>query len=110
MSEIDDEIKRLYVNAMVIYSGSINYGIDWEITYDRIFSRKLSERVFKLIDLNYYDPDTNYDEDVKAFIQAFQEYMEENFDSDVMSKLQFEINQEEDSEYEEFSYDIPSSD
>ena len=50
----------------------------WEIVYDRVFCKKCSVRVFELCNdmgsrLDYYDPDTSYEEDVKAFIYALRE-------------------------------------
>ena len=47
--------------------------LDWEDKYDLIFSEKISGRVFRLMYLDYYDPDTSYQEDVMAFFEAFKE-------------------------------------
>lgn len=55
---------------------------DWSMTYDLIFSRDLSRQVFKLCSelgssLDYCDPDTSYEEDVRAFVTAFNSKMAE---------------------------------
>jgi len=52
-----------------------NDDLDWEEKYHKIFSDKISIKVFSLITLNYYDPDTSYEEDVTAFVNAFNEYI-----------------------------------
>ena len=43
------------------------------IIYDMIFSEHISRKI--LIDLDYYDPDTSYEEDVTAFVNAFNDKM-----------------------------------
>lgn len=54
----------------------INSDIDWADKYDAIFSDRISQRVFDSICLEgYVDPDTSYEEDVMAFINAFRETM-----------------------------------
>lgn len=45
--------------------------------YDRIFSEHVSQRVFREIHLDYCDPDTTYEEDVDAFMRAFNAKMRE---------------------------------
>ena len=52
-----------------------NSQADWETKYDLIFAPDLSGAVFKQIRLEYCDPDTTYQEDVTAFITAFNEKM-----------------------------------
>lgn len=52
-----------------------------EEQYDLIFSEHLSRTVFRLFrelgtELDYYDPDTSYEEDMDAFINAFQDKMD----------------------------------
>ena len=46
--------------------------LEWEDKYDMIFSDEISKKV----NFNWYDPDTSYEEDVLAFMSAFDEYME----------------------------------
>lgn len=50
----------------------------WETAYDLIFSENLSRKVYSLLEklntrLDYYDPDTSYQEDLEAFANAFDE-------------------------------------
>lgn len=54
--------------------------LDDEQKYDLIFSENVSRQVFSLcrdmgLSLDYYDPDTTYEEDVRAFVQALQDYV-----------------------------------
>lgn len=49
--------------------------LGWEEKYELIFSDRISRFVFDNCSLDYYDPDTSYEEDVKAFVNAFNEYM-----------------------------------
>ena len=48
----------------------------WEIIYDKIFSEEISKRVWQLYNFDYYDPNTSYEEDVLAFLNAFDEELE----------------------------------
>ena len=55
-----------------------NTDITDEVKYDLIFSDKISRFVFNFFNtirspLEYYDPDTSYQEDVDAFMSAFNE-------------------------------------
>lgn len=64
---------ELYDLVIKIY---YDENLDWEQKYDLIFSERISQEVFRLIDLDYCDPDTSYEEDVKAFVYAFENVME----------------------------------
>lgn len=62
--------------------------VDWEVKYDLIFSKEVSRRIFDLFDelnvrFEYYDPDTSYEEDLKAFSSALEEKIAE------LSKVQY---------------------
>lgn len=49
---------------------------DWEYKYDRIFgmSKEISSLLKSLnLTLEYYDPDTTYEEDVRAYVNALGE-------------------------------------
>jgi hypothetical protein len=48
----------------------MNSDLSWKEKYDKIFSDDISMKV----DLDYYDPDTSYEEDILAFVNAFKEY------------------------------------
>jgi hypothetical protein len=58
------EILDTYHLAEKIFESNL----DWEDKFDLIFSKEISGNV----KLNYYDPDTSYEEDVRAFMNAFQ--------------------------------------
>lgn len=45
----------------------------WETKYELVFSKSISGRMFALYPLDYYDPDTSYEEDVLAFCSAAKE-------------------------------------
>lgn len=64
-----DEIVRIF-----------NLDIDWEAKYDRIFDivKELRE-AGHLAYLNYYDPDTSYEEDVTAVVNALIDYKRRYF-------------------------------
>lgn len=66
------KILKLNKKVNEIYN---NNNLDWEEKYDKIFSDKISKKVFSLTSLNYYDPDTSYEEDVTAFVNAFNGYI-----------------------------------
>ncbi len=57
--EIRDRIHRI-----------INSDLEWVDKYDMIFSDDISMKFH----LDYYDPDTSYEEDVLAWVQAFESY------------------------------------
>ena len=59
----------------------------WDDTYSLVFSEQISRRVGHLLDemnmrLEYYDPDTSYQEDVCAYASALNEK------ADLLAKLQ----------------------
>lgn len=59
-----DEIIRIY-----------KLDIDWEAKYDRIFDIVKDLRdAGHLYHLSYYDPDTSYEEDVTAVVNALIDY------------------------------------
>jgi hypothetical protein len=45
--------------------------LEWDEKYDMIFSTEVSQR----FDFDWYDPDCGYEDDVWAFMSAFDEYM-----------------------------------
>jgi hypothetical protein len=66
-----EELKSLYEIAKKVVESTAT----WEVKFDLIFSKDLSAKVFSLTKIEYYDPDTSYEEDVMAFMQAFDEKM-----------------------------------
>ncbi len=69
--KILEELRDLQIQVNEIFNSEVS----WEVKYDLIFSEQISQRVFTLIKLDYYDPDTSYQEDVTAFVNAFNEKM-----------------------------------
>ena len=59
--------KKIYERAKRIIASDL----EWEEKYDMIFSEEISRK----FSLDYYDPDTSYEEDVMAFMNALDEYM-----------------------------------
>jgi hypothetical protein len=47
--------------------------LSWETKYDLIFSASISQKMHSILRLDYYDPDTTYEEDVRAFCRAAAE-------------------------------------
>lgn len=45
-------------------------GANWETKYELIFSERLSKRIDALVSIDYCDPDTSYEEDVLAYVNA----------------------------------------
>lgn len=72
--KILEELRDLQIQVNEIFNSEVS----WEVKYDLIFSDQISRRVFTLIKLDYYDPDTSYQEDVTAFVNAFNEKMAPN--------------------------------
>lgn len=66
-------LKTIHEQANRIFNSEAS----WEAKYDLIFSDAISEKVFREIHLDYCDPDTSYEEDVTAFINAFNQKMED---------------------------------
>ena len=44
-----------------------------EIKYELIFSEDLNRALSQIFRLDYYDPDTSYEEDVQAYVSALRE-------------------------------------
>lgn len=65
------KLHKLHVQACEVFDSDL----PWETKYDLIFSKRISRRVFSLINLDYYDPDSSYEDDVRAFMDAFNETM-----------------------------------
>ena len=62
-----EEKKKIYEKAKRIIASDL----EWEEKYDMIFSEEVSHK----FSLDYYDPDTSYEEDVIAFMNALDEHM-----------------------------------
>lgn len=51
--------------------------LQWKDKYEMIFNDDISVLVNKMVTLEYYDPDTTYEEDVTAFMNAFNKKISE---------------------------------
>ena len=71
MSDVLTELRDLHRQVNEIFDSEL----PWETKYDLIFSKRISGQVFDLISLDYYDPDTSHQEDLTAFVNAFNEKM-----------------------------------
>jgi hypothetical protein len=64
------ELVRLRDRAVLI----VDSDASWETKFNLVFSDDLSLRVWELDSgFDYYDPDTTYEDDVRAFVEALQE-------------------------------------
>lgn len=62
-----EQVRNLVLEARRIAENDL---LLWERRYDLIFNERVSRRLFDALDAsNYYDPDTTYEEDVRAFMQ-----------------------------------------
>jgi hypothetical protein len=63
---------KIYQKARQILESELS----WEKKYDLIFSEEISKQV----SFDWCDPDMDYEDDVKAFMSAFEIYIEEELD------------------------------
>jgi hypothetical protein len=68
-----DNLKNLQAQVNQIFESNVS----WEVKYDLIFSKHLSGKINDLITLDYYDPDTDYKEDVTAFVTALNDKLQD---------------------------------
>ena len=68
------KLEKVHETANAIYNSIY---LSAEEKYERIFSDDISKVVFAEVRLEYCDPDTGYEEDVNAFMMAFNEKMKE---------------------------------
>lgn len=61
------ELKELHKKAKRIIASDL----DWEVKYDMIFSEDISHKV----KFDWYDPDMDYEDDVRAWMDGFNKYM-----------------------------------
>ncbi len=63
----------IYNEAKAIWDS----GAEWSLIYDMIFCEEIAKKLNRLFDIEYYDPDTSYEEDVNAFMRAVKAKAEE---------------------------------
>lgn len=71
IAKVINPVAELFNQTIKIFESDLS----WEDKYEKIFSTEISGTITRLIRLWYYDPDTSYEEDVTAFVQAFKDYM-----------------------------------
>ena len=62
-----EQKRAAYERARRIYESSL----EWEQKYDMIFSKEISH----LFKFDWYDPDSSYEDDVIAYMQALEAHM-----------------------------------
>lgn len=68
------EMARLRDRAVRI----VDSDASWETKFEFVFSKDLSRKVWEIDPhFDYYDPDTTYEDDVRAFVDALQERVAE---------------------------------
>lgn len=81
LKKLNNQLQDLVNNT---FSSSLESELldPWEATYNVVFSKQLSTQIYTALKtmnqtLDYYDPDTSYEEDVLAFANAVQEKTKE---------------------------------
>jgi hypothetical protein len=64
-----NELVEIYSKAKKIVASDLS----WSVKYDLIFSDEISKKV----SFDWFDPDMDYEDDVCAFMCAFNEYFKE---------------------------------
>ena len=72
---LQDKINEIEIINRDVKQIIDNDGLEWSEKYNMIFSSNISLRVFELINLDYYNPDTSYEEDIMAFAYALNEWV-----------------------------------
>lgn len=80
--QIDNNVVQQLKNVQKEANEIYNSDMPWETKYKLIFSKNISRKFNELIEeinehFNYYDPDSDYDDDVIAFMSAMNEKIEE---------------------------------
>lgn len=78
---INSYVQNIVSNALALDSEKkqdFERGADWDSVFGLVFNPETSTAAFTLLEsinnpLNYYDPDTSYEEDVIAFANALKE-------------------------------------
>lgn len=68
------EAERKFIQLAHVAQQIYDSDSTWEIKYDLIFSDNISKAIYQARPtFDYYDPDTSYEEDVRAFCNAASE-------------------------------------
>jgi len=60
----------------VLAADTIPESDKWKTIYELVFSDSCSRKAWELHDFDWCDPDANYEDDVKAFVSAFDQEVE----------------------------------
>lgn len=72
------KIIRILDQVVTIFNDE---NLSWKIKYDIIFDDANYDRVLKPLGIDlcgYYDPDTTYEDDTRAYVNWFYEYCRDN--------------------------------
>ena len=69
---VKKQLYKLQTKANKIYESN---ELSWKEKYDLIFSDNISKKIHNIIDLDYYNPDMDYEDDVSAFMSALNDYV-----------------------------------
>lgn len=65
------QIVKMIEEAEVIFHSTAS----WEVKYDSIFAMKISKSIQEVgLRFDYYDPDTSYEEDIRAYWDALNQF------------------------------------
>lgn len=73
MAVLSDKKMAKLKKLNLIVNNIMEASFSWDEKFDLIFSDKVSGKVSKIYHFSYYDPDTSYEEDVRAYVDAFNE-------------------------------------
>ena len=78
---LEKQVQR-FINEAQAEAGSNDDGEAWKVAYEQVFCDAVSSRIRTLFDtlhrrFDYYDPDTTYQEDVRAYANALHDRVEE---------------------------------
>lgn len=59
-----------YLALVGVVNGLVELDVEWETKFDLVFKCAREIRELNLKELDYYDPDTSYEEDVRAYVAA----------------------------------------
>ena len=74
------KLKEIHTHANKVLNAEM---LEWEEKFDLIFCESVSRVVFNLLKLDYSNPDTSDEEDVRAFMDAFNNKMNRFIESKI---------------------------
>lgn len=89
LNKLNNRLQSLVADTLTA-DATTGHRDPWEATYEVVFSSEVSKRVYVALSdmgqrLDYYDPDSSYEDDVLAFASAVQSKI-----SDLQSGLSHE--------------------